>query len=789
MNLSFLPSNSARLAALSVALLICGVLLQLTWLHGGWLMVLPVLPGLALLGLLIARLFQNAATLTHIQLIASEVAQGKFDSRMIHIPARTELTGLSRDMNDMLDQLEACFRDQDTAIKYASKGQYFRKVQVTGLRGTFHAAMVSINASLAITEEQANVERKSAIEKQAFVDRELLTAAENMRIRNALDKCSTNVMIANASNVIIYMNETVTAMMQQNEAELQKSLRHFEAKKLIGQNIDVFHVEPSHQQMMLASLRSTHRTQIKIGDIHFGLAASPIIDASGTRLGTVVEWADRTSEVETENELSSLVEAAAAGDFSSRLALHGKSGFFEKLASGMNQLLDSSEQGLNDIAEILAAFAEGDLTKRIQKDYEGLFGKVKESANATAETLTQVMDEVLSAAGALSDAANQVSATAQSISQAASEQASSVEETTSQIDAMSASITQNSDNAKIADNMATKTSTEAIEGGTAVERTVSAMKQIAHRIGIVDEIAYQTNLLALNAAIEAARAGEHGKGFAVVATEVRKLAERSQQAAREISELATSSVSQAEAAGKLLDEIVPSVQKTSELVQEIAAASTEQSESIIQIGGAMGQLSSATQQNASASEELAATSEVLSSQANQLQQSIAFFNVGRPRSTNQHLLNKPLTPRQFALDSVNLSGSAVNIRSSARPNQVVPPLDYAKVMSAHTQWKTKFRAAITRKETLDAETIGKDNCCELGKWLYGDANSQYGSDDGFVNLLKKHKSFHNAAGRVAAQINNKQYAHAERMIDSNSEFGRASAEVNSAISILKNILI
>jgi methyl-accepting chemotaxis protein len=196
------------------------------------------------------------------------------------------------------------------------------------------------------------------------------------------------------------------------------------------------------------------------------------------------------------------------------------------------------------------------------------------------------------------------------------------------MDTMSASISQNSDNARVTDGMASKTSKEAVDGGRAVNDTIAAMKQIASKIGIVDDIAYQTNLLALNAAIEAARAGEHGKGFAVVAAEVRKLAERSQQAAKEIGELAGSSVSTAERAGRLLNEIVPSIQKTSELVQEIAAASAEQSSSVVQIGGAMGQLSTATQQNASASEELAATSEELSGQAELLQQSIAFFKTG-----------------------------------------------------------------------------------------------------------------------------------------------------------------
>lgn len=424
------------------------------------------------------------------------------------------------------------------------------------------------------------------------------------------------------------MNETVSAMMLRNEAELRKSLPQFDARKLVGQNIDAFHKNPAHQRGMLSALKTSYKTQIQIGSLYFGLIANPIVDGQGNRVGTVVEWTDRTAGVGVEAEVASIVSAAAVGDFSQRLSLEGKTGFFANLSTGMNQLMDTSEQGLNDVSQVLSAFANGDLTHRIERDYEGLFGKVKDSANATAENLTRVIGEVRAASDALTGAANQVSATAQSLSQAASEQAASVEETTSQIDIMSASITQNSDNAKVTDGMATKASKEATDGGTAVSQTVTAMKQIAAKIGIVDDIAYQTNLLALNAAIEAARAGEHGKGFAVVAAEVRKLAERSQEAAKEIGDLAGDSVSTAERAGTLLTQIVPSIQKTSELVQEIAAASAEQSESVVQIGGAMGQLSKATQQNASASEELAATSEELSGQAEQLQQSIAFFNIG-----------------------------------------------------------------------------------------------------------------------------------------------------------------
>ena len=421
---------------------------------------------------------------------------------------------------------------------------------------------------------------------------------------------------------------------------------------------------------------------------------APVTDEMGRVVKIVKIATDVTAEVRATNMLRQAVEqaqsvtaAAKDGDLTQRIPLDGKSGPVESLCAGVNSLMETTQVIFADVVRVFGALAAGDLSQRITRDYAGTFGQLKNDANATSEKLTGVIDdmgrvfsglangdlnqritrnvegvfdqvkqdanlscdklasiieEVRSASDALTGAANQVSATAQSLSQAASEQAASVEETTASIDVMSASISQNSDNAKVTDGMATKTSKEAIDGGSAVSQTVKAMKQIAAKIGIVDDIAYQTNLLALNAAIEAARAGEHGKGFAVVAAEVRKLAERSQEAAKEIGELAGNSVTTAERAGKLLDEIVPSIQKTSELVQEIAAASAEQSESVVQIGGAMGQLSKATQQNASASEELAATSEELTGQAEQLQQSIAFFStggVGRQVQSRQAELN------------------------------------------------------------------------------------------------------------------------------------------------------
>ncbi|MDD5248152.1 MAG: methyl-accepting chemotaxis protein [Rhodocyclaceae bacterium] len=282
---------------------------------------------------------------------------------------------------------------------------------------------------------------------------------------------------------------------------------------------------------------------------------------------------------------------------------------------------------LNEVVGVADALAEGDLTVRIAVDSKDETGQLKQSMSNMVGKLAHIISEVNAASEALNSAAGQVSQTAQSLSGSSAEQAASVEETSSSVEQMTASITQNTENAKVTNAMATKSAQEATEGGEAVMQTVEAMKQIAGKIGIIDDIAYQTNLLALNAAIEAARAGEHGKGFAVVAAEVRKLAERSQIAAQEIGELAGSSVKMAEKAGKLLDEMVPSIKKTSDLVQEIAAASEEQQAGVGQINTAMGQLNQATQQNASASEELAATAEEMGGQAGQLQELMGFFRI------------------------------------------------------------------------------------------------------------------------------------------------------------------
>ena len=281
---------------------------------------------------------------------------------------------------------------------------------------------------------------------------------------------------------------------------------------------------------------------------------------------------------------------------------------------------------LKNTAQVAGQIAAGDLTVQVRLlSDQDVLGR---ALSDMVEKLHETVIEVKSSSDAVAVGSQEMSATAEQMSQGATEQASSAEEVSSSMEEMGANIRQNADNAMQTEKTAVKSADDAKEGGVAVSATVSAMKEIAAKISIIEEIARQTNLLALNAAIEAARAGDHGKGFAVVASEVRKLAERSQAAAGEIANLSSSSVAVAEKAGTMLLQIVPDIQKTAELVQEISAACNEQNSGAEQINRALQQLDQVIQQNASASEELASTSEELSSQAERLQDAIAFFRVG-----------------------------------------------------------------------------------------------------------------------------------------------------------------
>ena len=464
---------------------------------------------------------------------------------------------------------------------------------------------------------------------------------ENLRIKIGLDNVATNVMIADYAHNIIYMNEAVRRMFADAESDLRKDLPQFSAATLLGSNIDIFHKNPAHQRGVLDRLAGTHKAQILVGGRTFALTVTPVINTRGERLGTAVEWLDRTAEVAVESEVAEIVSAAANGDFTRRVSAEGKSGFFLRLAEDLNRLLQTAQGGLDDVVKMLSAMAEGDLTKSIDANYAGTFGQLKDDANLTVARLREIVTQIKQATDAINTAAQEIAHGNQDLSSRTEEQASSLEETASSMEQLTGTVKQNADNARTANELASNARQVAEKGGTVVAQVVQTMgaihqssSKIADIIGVIDGIAFQTNILALNAAVEAARAGEQERGFAVVATEVRSLAQRSAAAAKEIKELISDSVDKVEngsrlvdQAGRTMEEVVAAIARVAGIMTDIAEASREQSSGIEQVGLAITQMDEVTQQNAALVEEAAAAAESLEEQARSLSDAVSVFRL------------------------------------------------------------------------------------------------------------------------------------------------------------------
>jgi methyl-accepting chemotaxis protein len=501
---------------------------------------------------------------------------------------------------------------------------------------------VAIALSLAVTavlviRMQKRMRARLAAEEQV--------AAVNLRIKNALDNCSIGIMVTDSEHTIVYANSSVVARLKRTLERASATLQALSDAGLIGASLPAF---LGADALRAGTSGLGRRRRLELGGHIFYVTQDPVLDDGGRVVGYVLEWNDRTEEEALEEQVARIVEAASNGDFQQRVSIEiggthatGEHDFIPRLVASINRLLETSDTGLNDVARVLQALAEGNLTQRITGQYGGTLASLKDNSNLTVTRLDEMVGAIKSTAATIESAVAELSNGSRELSAHAGTQAARLSEASAAMQALSRMVRDNADDAEKSTHFVSDAASVASRGGEVMSQAVTTMSEIseasqkiAQIIGVVDEIAFQTNLLALNAAVEAARAGEQGRGFAVVASEVRSLAGRSGAAAREIKMLINHSAARVAngltlvgSAGKTMNEVVCAVQQATELIGRISTACQTQSAEIDNVGRAIEEVDEATRRNTQLVEAAAFSASCLREQAASLVSTVDVFKL------------------------------------------------------------------------------------------------------------------------------------------------------------------